>query len=551
MTFQISPHVQVRERAISSIIPAVATANAGTVGAFTWGPAEEIVLITPNEDVLVDRFGKPNNTNFRDWMTTSSFLAYARSVNIVRVIPEDALNATADDTTSTAGTLVKNLEHYESQVFDAGLHLWIAKYPGELGNSIGVAWADNDTFIAEDSNGPTWKWHNLFNTEPGTNELHVVVYDAGGKITGTVDEVLEIYPYLSTQEDAVKPDGTSAYFVEALKRSSPWVWVGNDGLISSGSDGVQLGAGDNGENLPEDADYQAGWALFQNTEEVEVNILFVGGVSPTTAVWVKDNVAEYRKDCVVCVSPSADDVVGIFDKSQIISNIRTTRSLFGSSSYTIMDSAYKYMYDRYNKKWRWVPCNGDMAGLLAKTDTEFDAWFSPGLGSILNCQKFSWKQMLADRNEIYKVGVNPLVVFPTDGPVLFGDKTLHSRPDAFDRINVRRLFLVLEKAIATAARYKLFKFNDVFTRTNYINKVEPFLRTVQGRRGIARKANGEDGFRVVCDETNNTPDVINRNEFVAAHFIIPNKSINAIRLNFLAVDSGVEFTEEILEQGQF
>ena len=240
MTFQISPHVQVRERSISSIIPAVATANAGTVGAFSWGPVEEIVLISPNEDVLVDRFGKPNNSNFRDWLATSSFLAYARSVNIVRVIPDDALNATADETTSTDGMLIKNLDNYENQAFDASDHLWIAKYPGDLGNSVGVAWADNDTFTAEDSNGPTWRWHSLFTSEPETDELHIVVYDAGGKITGTVDEVLEIHPFLSTQEDAVKPDGTTAYFVEALKRLSPWVWVGNESKLSSGSDVIRL-----------------------------------------------------------------------------------------------------------------------------------------------------------------------------------------------------------------------------------------------------------------------------------------------------------------------
>ena len=220
------------------------------------------------------------------------------------------------------------------------------------------------------------------------------------------------------------------------------------------------------------------------------------------------------------------------------------RNNLRSTSYAVMDSGYKYMYDRYNDLYRWIPLNGDVAGLCVRTDNTNDPWWSPaGLnrGQIKNLVKLAYNPRKADRDTLYKAGINPVVTFPGQGTILFGDKTLLNKPSAFDRINVRRLFIVLEKAIATASKFTLFEFNDAFTRAQFKSLVVPYLREVQGRRGIT-------DFLVVCDDTNNTPDIIDRNEFVGDIYIKPARSINFIQLNFVAVRTGVAFSEVV---GQF
>ena len=249
--------------------------------------------------------------------------------------------------------------------------------------------------------------------------------------------------------------------------------------------------------------------------------------------------AENRRDCLVFLSPEQSDVVN--NSGNEVADIKSLRDTFTSSSYAVMDSGSKYQYDKYNDVYRWIPLNGDVAGLCARSDLERDPWFSPAgfnRGQIKNVVKLSWNPTKAERDSLYKAGINPVVTFPGEGTVLYGDKTLLSRPSAFDRINVRRLFIVLEKAIARAARSSLFEFNDEFTRAQFVNLVEPFLRDVQGRRGIY-------DYRVVCDTTNNTPEVIDRNEFVGDIYVKPARSINFIQLNFVAVRTGVSFNEVV------
>ena len=260
--------------------------------------------------------------------------------------------------------------------------------------------------------------------------------------------------------------------------------------------------------------------------------------SETVALDVIQNLAEDRKDCVAFVSPALANVQAADATTEVI-NYRNNALSNVSSSYAVFDSGWKYQYDKYNDVYRWVPLNGDIAGLCARTDTNRDPWFSPaGLirGQIKNVIKLAYNPTKANRDSLYKNGINPVVSFAGEGTLLFGDKTGLGRPSAFDRINVRRLFIVLEKAIAKAARSSLFEFNDEFTRAQFVNLVEPFLRTVQGRRGIY-------DFRVVCDETNNTPEIIDRNEFIGDIYIKPAKSINFIQLNFVAVRTGVSFEE--------
>jgi phage tail sheath protein FI len=249
------------------------------------------------------------------------------------------------------------------------------------------------------------------------------------------------------------------------------------------------------------------------------------------------DIVDKRKDCVAFLSCPVKDGAGT--DSQKLDKCLTYRTAIGSSSYVVIDSGYKYMYDIYNDKNRWVPLNADIAGLCARSDINFDPWWSPaGLnrGQVRNVIKLAFQPRQAARDNLYKNNVNPVCTFTGEGTVLYGDKTAQTKPSAFDRINVRRLFIVLEKAIATAAKYSLFEFNDAFTRAQFRSLVEPFLRDVQARRGVI-------DFKVVCDEKNNTPEVIDGNRFVADIYIKPNRSINFIQLNFIATRTGVSFSE--------
>jgi phage tail sheath protein FI len=283
------------------------------------------------------------------------------------------------------------------------------------------------------------------------------------------------------------------------------------------------------------------FALFANAEQYDLSLIMAGKASDTVADYIINNVAETRLDCVAFISPenitSGDPIIGSTSTEQ--NAIIAYRNELPSTSYAVLDSGYKYQYDRYNDKYRYVPLNGDIAGLCARTDYTNDPWWSPGglnRGQIKNVVRLAFNPNKTQRDMLYKSGVNPVVTFPGEGTVLFGDKTLLAKPSAFDRINVRRLFIVLEKAIATAAKFQLFEFNDSFTRAQFKNLVEPFLRDVQGRRGVT-------DFVVKCDESNNTGEVIDRNEFVADIFIKPNRSINFITLNFIAARSSINFSE--------
>ena len=306
------------------------------------------------------------------------------------------------------------------------------------------------------------------------------------------------------------------------------------------------GADGNAESAISLGDLAVGYDLFSDAADVDISLLLtgkaVGGSNGEGLLnYIIDNICEVRKDCVVFGSPDRADVVDVTSLSTQTDNVIAFRNSCRSSSYGIIDSGYKYQYDKFGDVYRYVPLNGDIAGLCARTDGERDAWFSPGgfnRGQIKNVVKLAFNPRLAFRDQLYKAGVNPVVSFPGQGTVLFGDKKLLAKPSAFDRINVRRLFIVLEKAISNAAQFSLFEFNDEFTRAQFVNLIEPFLRDVQGRRGIY-------DFRVVCDDSNNTGEVIDRNEFVGDIYVKPAKSINFIQLNFVAVRSGVEFSEVV------
>ncbi len=416
-----------------------------------------------------------------------------------------------------------------------------------------------------------WEFWNNVNSAPGqseyvtgsgntaaNDELHIVVVDQDGQLSGVPGTILEVYEGLSRATDARKNNGEGNYFKNVVNQNSEYVWIGsartnalaNAALYVSSSTNSKplslsfLGGSDGlGESdIPLSVVMNA-YDLFKSAEDTDISLILTGksrgGSHGEQLVnYLIDNIAEDRKDCVVFASAEKADVVNNGGKDES-ADTKQWADVVRSSSYAVLDSGYKYQYDKYNDVYRFIPYNGDIAGLCVRTDETRDPWWSPAgfnRGQIKNIIKPAFNPRKADRDILYKARVNPVVAFPGQGTVLYGDKTALAKPSAFDRINVRRLFIVLEKAIATAAKYSLFEFNDEFTRAQFKSMVEPFLRDVMGRRGIY-------DFRVVCDETNNTGEVIDRNEFIADIYIKPAKSINYITLNFVAVRTGATFEE--------
>ena len=406
-----------------------------------------------------------------------------------------------------------------------------------------------------------WKYYDQVSGAPGTSpdvaaaggtndEMHIIVVDADGTINGTKGEVLEVFEGVSKANDAKDASGNNNFYPEVIYRKSSLIYWGDHNTngttwgqakttaFTDVSAPIALSFTGGADGTATDGVRKTAYELFQDSESVDVSLIMAGNAS-ANLIGDLITIAETRKDAVVFASPQRSDVVGITSAITQTNNVLAFFNTIQSSSYVVFDSGYKYMYDRYNDVFRYVPLNGDMAGLAARTDLTNDAWFSPaGLnrGIIRGASKLAYNPNKTQRDELYRARINPVVSFPGQGIVLFGDKTGLTTPSAFDRINVRRLFIVLEKAIATASKFQLFEFNDEFTRANFRNLVEPFLREVQGRRGIT-------DFLVVCDETNNTGEVIDRNEFIAEIFVKPARSINFITLSFVATRTGVSFEE--------
>jgi hypothetical protein len=636
MAFQLSPGVLVTEKDLTSVVPGVASTIGAIAADFRWGPAGEVVTIS-SENQLVERFFEPNDTVAEGWFTAASFLAYGNNLKVVRVLDDDtAVNAVASGT----ATLIKNADDYlNNHSTGAGSNgMWAARYPGALGNSLKVSFADSSnydtnsvastsigaggsgyssaptvTFSAAPSGGVTatgtatisgdavsaititnpgngytsaptisfsggggsgasatatlvasdWAYKDSFSYAPltstkvsvlgGSNdELHLVVVDEDGLFTGTAGTILERFEGLSKAADAKGLDGGSIYYKDRINSESEYIyWTdqpaadstwGNNGASQAFTSGftaaeatVSLSGGV--DDAPESGDIQAGYQLFADKETIDVNLILTGSISTTDQKWVQDNVAKNRKDCIAFVSPQKASVVN--NSGSEVSSIISNRNALAGTSFSVMDGNWKYQYDRYNDVYRWIPLNGDIAGLCVNTDNVADPWFSPAgfnRGQIKNAVKLAFAPNQAERDDLYSAQVNPVINNPGTGIVLYGDKTLLAAPSAFSRVNVRRLFIVIEKAIATAAKFQLFEFNDAFTRAQFVSLLTPFLRDVQGRRGLY-------DFKVICNESNNTGQVIDNNEFVADIFLKPARSINFIQLNFIATRTGVSFEE--------
>jgi phage tail sheath protein FI len=580
MAFQISPGVNVSEVDLTTAVPSVSTTAGAFAGPFQWGPVGQRTLVT-NETDLVNKFGQPNGNTATSFFSAANFLAYGNNLQVVRAANSNSRNASSN--TNNLLT-INNVDVYDTTyVVDTLGQSFVARYPGALGNSLRVSVWDSNTANANatGSTFTSWTYKSYFPAAPTTSsyvstsggandQIHLVVVDEDGLFSqGAKGTVLEVFPYLSKASDATNDDGSTSYYRTVLRNQSKYIYALGpvDNANTSGTWGqtanTQFGGcfmaannvgstasfGSGSDLVLTATDYTTGYGEFTNPDAVDISLIITGDagapsntVSAITAVttvqqYTIDSIASARKDCVTFLSPPQSGIVGGATPETTVTSWIST--LARASTYAFADCGWKYQFDKYNNVYRWIPLNGDIAGLCVRTDQTRDPWFSPAgvnRGAIKNVVKLAWNPTQAQRDAIYSVGVNPVVSFPGQGTILYGDKTMVTQPSAFNRINVRRLFIVLEKAISTASKYSLFELNDEFTRAQFVALVEPFLRDVKGRRGIY-------DYRVVCDTTNNTPEVIDANKFVGDIYIKPARSVNYIQLNFVAVRTGVSFNE--------
>lgn len=524
-TFSVSPSVDVLERDLTLFTRAIVTYSGAIAGAFQWGPAEERVFITNGEEELVQRFGEPDTNTYEYFFTAASFLAYRLPLYVVRMVGELARNAVPALQTAV---LVKNEDDYELTTL-TGISV-LAKYPGTLGNGLKVETCPSDAFSS-------WDYKDQFDYAPGANEYHVVVIDTNGNFA-PAGSILERFGHLQTTSGSKKTNGDTAYYVDVFRNQSQYIYAGDttEAPMTVGSiTEVILEAGVDDNASP---NLSTGYNMFSDPDTVEIAFLIGGPCSASVAGEVMD-IATTRKDCIAFISPEKGDVVNN-PGSELVDTLEYRNTGTNkSTSYAFMDCNWKYMYDRYNNVNRWVPCCGDTAGMEGRVYLNQEPWESPAgytSGQLLNCIKLAWSPSKPQRDELYKAQINPIISAKGSGHILLGDKTQLNAPSAFGYINVRSLFIILEKSIADAAKQQLFKINNVSTRSQFKNQTTQFLRNIQSRGGVER-------FLVVADTSNNTEQVIAEGKFVGSIVIKPPRTINNIVLEFNAVSFDVQFEE--------
>ena len=596
-----SPAVNFREVDLTGRITNEPASIAAIAGNFNWGPVAEPVLVS-NEAGLVSAFSTPTTTNSVDFHSAVYFLRYADALYVIRETDGDSAGSTTAANAYamsglTVNSYIKNKSDFDLQIDtidnfsgdsadDQSLvkgHSVVARYPGTLGNSIEVQICPADADSGGSAVFDSWAYAGSFDAAPGTSayasardgsydEVHAIVVDKNGAITGTAGSVLEKYPFVSVATDAKNADGSTNYIKNIINEKSEYVYLASfgsslafdsdewglsstvgtattKGTPKSFTDGLSvatytLSNGANSGSLAT-GDYLRAYDEIEDPETINVDILIAPGFASAVdqATVVNDLVAtagSLRKDSIVVSSPNRSAVVGNSPAS-IVNDVVSCANRFTASSYLAVDGNYLKIYDKYNDQYIFIPAASSTAGLMAATDRAAAPWFSPAgtrRGQYLGITDIAFNPTKAQRDTLYKASVNPIVNLVGQGTLLYGDKTKLGRPSAFDRINVRRLFLRIEKDISRYARSVLFELNDEFTRAEFVGVVEPYLRDVQSRRGVYE-------YLVVCDDTNNTPQVIDNNEFVANIFVKPARSINFITLNFVAVRTGVSFEEVV------
>lgn len=557
-----SPDVIVQEEDLSSYVSADGVTTGAIVGCFEWGPVESIVRIT-SEGRLIQYFGKPYDWNYKDWFTAKNFLQYSSSLAVVRVTDNEALNAT--DT--GVGFLMKNDSMFEKNYINIPQDVKIlARYPGKLGNKLCVSMINkagldlktkelanakrkivNGVYVYIDQDGNEIAVPKALNYASllrpmSEDEIIVVVILIESDGTESVQE----YGIYSTNPKSTDVTGYSNNLFKYFNNNSNWIYLKEENFVfvdketgeqTTIADNYYLSGGMSADGELDYGDYTTGWLLFNNeeTDETEVQLLMQGGASIDVGQFIIQ-LAEERKDCLACVSPMIDEVVHNPNPTTAI--IEGSASKYSNSSYAFMDGNYKYQYDSYNDVYRWIPLNGDVAGIMAQLDVEENPWMSPGGKQIKNCIKLAFHPSKAERDELFAYNVNPVTNFRAEGNILWGDWTRIDNT-AFNFVGVRRLFLYVERAIKEYARNIMWKQNDEITETIFVQSVEPFLNDIVGGRGIQE-------FKVYAGASVTSPDEMDRGIFRAKILIKPVRSIRYVVLVFSAVRSDMSI-EEIVQ----
>lgn len=521
MAILVSPGTAVSEQDLTNAVVATSGVTGAFAGAFQWGPVLERTLVTSEQDII-NNFGKPKvGFNRVDWFSVAYFLKYSNQCYVVRVTDTAARNAVTDvedsgiTALSASTTVINNYKDFEFNYTNPDSAIVAARYPGAWGTGLQLSVIDSAGFS-------TSPFAALFDAAPTGTEVHVVVSKSG--------EVLEKFSYLNLTSGTFKIDGTKAYIVDVLNESSLFVYV--DASVAAGT--YTLAFGEDGAHPG--AGVVTGYDLFASKDEVDVSLIFAGGTDSAYVINQKVlDTATGRGDANGFISPLFDSVKA--GGSTSADAVIVDRNGITGDSYGFMDSNWGYIYDAYNKSNVWIPFNSSTAGLTAMTETIAQPWDAPAgfnRGKYRGFIKCAWEQNQAIRDKLYKAQVNPITNFKGEGIVLYGQKTLQAKPSAFDRLNVRRLFILLEKAIENAAKYQLFEKNNAQTQLIFRNMVNAFLRDIKGKGGI-------EDFLVVCDDTNNTAQVKQTNQFVGDIYIKPVYVAEFIQLNFINTPLGVDF----------
>lgn len=586
MATLLSSGITVTESDLISYVPPTSASIGAYIGHFNWGPAEQLVNIDSEKNLAIN-FGAPKinagsePTFIASYLTAASFLQYGNSLRVVRAVHDSALNAVGYKngyiSESGAGKLIKNKDIFDTLDLSANLSdLIFARYPGKLGNGLEVQifhFDNTDVTGAQYEQTLAADARKYFGKLPGTtywasaetsptlvhDEIHVIVYDVDGYISGTPGAILELYQGLSLQIDARTSTGSNNFFADVINNGSSFIYVNEFAeesqlamLVNNTfelSDATVNFLFQNGVNAVAAGDIHVRETVADaitlpfmlDIDNTDINLVFAEtfeGDSDNLIGTQLILVAEERRDLISFISAPLN-LYTLSSAADKLEAVLAGKPETSSSSYVVYDNTPVYVYNKYTDKYYWTPACGHMAGLCAYTDAVSDPWFSPaGLnrGQLRGVTKLAYNAATSDRDDLYNANINSIVSLPGDGIVLYGDKTGLARPSSFDRINVRRLFIVVERACRKASRYQLFELNDEFTQRAFRNTIDPYLRDIRSRRGII-------DYAIVCDSTNNTPAVVDSNRFVADIYIKPAHSINFIQLNFIATRDTVTFSE--------
>ena len=547
-----SPNVSFKEQDLSTVVSASSTTVGALVGIFQWGQAEEPFLVT-SEANLVKYFGYPDDTNYKDWFTARNFLNYSNALRVCRVVNANTVNAC--DVVGES-IQIKNTGEFTNILGSLGgankTAKIFARYPGSYGNKIRVVIADKNAVNKVDATDGVTRTNALVPYVSKIMEDNDVAYGV------FVDDALVEYGMCSFDDGNVDINGYKNYLPTYINTRSSYIYVVPTKLITTQQNGnrtpididVQLSGGSDG--VVSKNDYFRGWNLFKNSDVYDVSILMQGGASSNVGAHIIKTIAASRRDCIACVSPAEEDVVYtnnavknlteahdmVIDGESITNT--SYQALYNGTSYSFMDGNYKYQYDSYNNCYRWLPLNGDIAGLIAMTDEESAPWFSPANRVIRDVTKLAYYPDKPERDDLYRCLINPVTAFNEEGYVLYGDWTGVSN-SKFNFLGVRRLFIYMEKQISKYARRVMFQQNDEFTQAEFLQTVDPFLAEIQGGRGIS-------DYKIYCDSTVNTPQVVDEGQFVAKILVKPINSIRWVSLTFVATRSDVSF-DEVVETG--